>query len=456
MGIRETFRRIAKFFSLSAVHSRMTIFEPFTGAWQKGVTLDPQDGLLRNSAVYACVTGIAGDVSKMRIKLDENDSGIWTEITTNKPWLPVLRKPNRYQNRIQFIEQWIISKLLQGNSYVLKQRDGRGIVDAMYVLDPRRVYPLVAEDGSVYYQLGKDDLSEVFDGSVIVPAPNIIHDRMPCLWHPLVGVSPLYACAVSSTLSNRIQNSSTAFFENRSMPGGVLSAPGTITQETADRIKVAWEKNYGGENKGKIAVLGDGLTFEAMQMTAEHAQLAEQMKFTVEDIARAFHYPLFKLGGPLPAYAGNVEALIMSYYTDCLQVLIESLELSLDEGLELPANLGTELDLDNLMRMDTVSLYDANNKAVGGGWMAPDEARYKANLHKVTGGATPYLQQQNYSLAALAKRDALEDPFGKTPPALPTPPVEPPQLPKKVLDRYEMRRQCLDGLRDRRNRKVAA
>ncbi len=162
-------------------------------------------------------------------------------------------------------------------------------------------------------------------------------------------------------------------------------------------------------------------------MPATDAQLIEQLKWTVEDVARAFHYPLHKLGASLPTHsANNIEALTMSYYTDCLQTLIESLELCLDEGLSLPANYGTELDLDSLWRMDTGSLYDANNKAVGGGWMAPDEARYRANLPAVPGGASPYLQQQNYSLEALAKRDAQADPFAsKAPPMLPTPPPQP-------------------------------
>jgi phage portal protein BeeE len=67
--------------------------------------------------------------------------------------------------------------------------------------------------------------------------------------------------------------------------------------------------------------------------------------------------------------------------------------------------------------------------------MAPDEARFRANLPAVPGGAYPYLQQQNYSLEALAKRDA-NDPFAKpaasSPPALP--PAEEPQA--AMLDAF--------------------
>ncbi len=66
--------------------------------------------------------------------------------------------------------------------------------------------------------------------------------------------------------------------------------------------------------------------------------------------------------------------------------------------------------------MDTAARFDAWNKAVGGGWMSPDEARQRENMTPVPGGDTPYLQQQQYSLAALAKRDR-DDPFSKPTPA---------------------------------------
>src|SRR5690606_19264362 len=41
-----------------------------------------------------------------------------------------------------------------------------------------------------------------------------------------------------------------------------------------------------------------------------------------------------------------------------------------------------------------------------GGWKAPDEVRREENMPPVPGGDTPYLQVQNHSLAALARRDA--------------------------------------------------
>ena len=413
----------AKAQTLSAVNSTGGWFgmirESFAGAWQRNIEVDAPREVLAFSAVFACVSVIASDIAKMRIKLvDEDEKGIAAEVKSNSPFLPLLAKPNRYQTRIKFIESWVISKLLYGNTFALKQRDGRNMVTSLYLLDAQRVTPLVADDGSVYYKLAADYLAQIPE-ALTVPASEIIHDRMVCLWHPLVGVSPIYACGMSATMGNRIQGNSTKFFANMSRPSGALSAPGTISDEVAGRIKKAWEENYGGANFGRLAVLGDGLKYEPMTIPAGEAQLIEQLKWTVEDVARCFHVPLFKLGGPEPVRV-SVESLNQTYYSDCLQSIIESLEASLDEGLALPGGYYTEFDLDNLMRMDTATRYDTKSKAITGGWMSPNEARAAENMQPVAGGDSPYLQQQNYSLAALAKRDAKPDPFaGAAPPKLP-------------------------------------
>jgi HK97 family phage portal protein len=409
------------------------IRESFTGAWQRDITTDPPTSILAFSAVYCCVTGIAGDISKNRIKVVRNVKGVWEEITENNPWLPVLRKPNHYQSRIQFVEQWIISKLLWGNTYVLKERDARGIVNGLHILSPQRVIPMVADNGEIFYELHQDYLTGLPE-PIVIPAREIIHDTMACLWHPLVGVPPIYACAISATMGNKIQGNSTTFFGNLSLPGGMLSAPGHISDETVIRLKATWQSNFGGANIGKIAVAGDGLKFETFSMPAEQAQLIDQLKWTVDDVARAFHYPLFKMGGPVPPYSAGPEAVSMMYFTDCLQILIEALEISLDNGLELPLDQGTEMDIDNLVRMDTQALYDSNAKAVGGGWMSPNEARYRANFGPVTGGDSPMIQQQNFSLEALAKRDAQLDPFAK---ATTQPPAEEPPEDEEEEDEDE-------------------
>ena len=378
--------------------------ENYPGAWQQNVEVK-YDSVLSNHADFACLTLIASDISKLRIKLVQKDSaGIWTE-TTNSAYSPVLRKPNHFQNRIQFIESWVLSKLQRGNTVVLKKRDRRGVVNGLYVLDWTLVTPLVTDTGEVYYELSVDNLSGISE-RLIVPASEIIHDRFNCFFHPLVGLSPIFAGGLAAMQGLAIQNDSTLFFRNGAQPGGVLTAPGAISDETAKRLKEYWDTNFSGKNAGKVAVLGDGLRYEAMRAKAVDSQLIEQLKWSAEVVCGVYHVPAYKAGvGAPPAY-NNIQNLNLEYYTGCLQRHIEDIEACLDEGLGMDGvTIGTEFEVDDLLRMDTATQFEVAQKAKGTGTL--NEIRRRVNLGPVEGGDTIYLQQQDHSLAAIAARDAM-------------------------------------------------
>jgi HK97 family phage portal protein len=400
------------------------IREAFPGAWQRNIEIK-HDTVLANTSVFACITTIASDIAKLNWKLTKrNAQGFW-EPYANAAYTPVLTKPNRFQNRIQFLEQWMISKLSRGNTYVLKERDNRNVVVAQYILDPTRVFPMVADDGSVFYQLSTDNLAGIGTQTVLVPASEIIHDRWNCLFHPLMGLSPIFACGLPAIQALNILKNYTRFFDNAAIPGGILTAPGSITNDTATRLREDWRKNFSGHNVGNVAVLGDGLKFEQMVMTAVDAQVIDQLRYSDEKVCSAFHMPAYKIGvGSAPTYS-NYGAMQQDYYNTCLQIHIESIELAMDEGLSLSDDIGIELDLDGLLRMDPLSTMQVQGEGIKNSLVAPNEGRKKLGLKPVPGGDAPMAQQQNYSLEALAKRDASDNPFViTTPTRVPDPATE--------------------------------
>lgn len=417
------------------------IRESWMGAWQHNAPPITSGDALAYFAVFGCVTLIATDIGKLHLRLVAQDrDGIWHE-TTNPAYSPVLRKPNRYQTITKFVEQWITSKLVAGNAYVLKQRDERGVVSALYVLDPMRVTPLVAPDGAVYYSLKQNDVAAVpaldypADQPLIVPAREIIHDPMVTLFHPLVGVTPLYACGLAAQQGITIQTKSEQFFRGGSHPGGVLTAPGEIGEEQAARIKKYWEENFSGANAGRVAVVGKGLKYEAMTVNAADAQLIEQLNWTAQQVCTCYHVPpaLLDLGG---ATVTDVEALHQKYHSQCIQSLLTNFEQSLEEGLELTTPHGVDFNIDDLIWMVTATKTKAAAESIGAGAVSPNEARRKwFGLGPVVGGDTPYMQQQNFSLAALAARDA-DKPFAKPEPAAPAVPATP-ALPEPTDDEAE-------------------
>ena len=410
MGILNWFSRKKSLQSVQSGRGWTSLFvqEPYSGAWQKNDELKLEE-VSAFYAVFSCVSLIAKDIGKMPITLKRKQDGVMVDAEIPKK-VRALSKPNNYQTWQQFSEQWTTSLLLRGNTYVLKVRDAFGEIYRMVVLNPDLVTPLVDDYGNVFYQLNNDRLTQT--EAVVIPASEIIHDRINCFYHPLVGLTPIIACGLASSMGLNILKNASTFFGNGSRPGGILVAPGSISEEKAKSIGEAWNANYSGANVGKTAVLGDDMKYITLAMNAADSQMIEQLKMSAEIVCSVFHMPPFKIGiGTIPA-GQKVGDSSEIYYSDCLQSLIEARENLLDDGLDLKSfGLEAFLDLETLIRMDSSTQMQRLKEGVGAAIMTPNEARRKIGYGPLVGGDTVYMQQQNFSLDALSKRDAKEDPF---------------------------------------------
>ncbi|NIJ84467.1 HK97 family phage portal protein [Xanthomonas arboricola] len=380
--------------------------EPFTGAWQKNME-ERHDTVLSYPTLYACFNRINSDIGKLPFVLKmEGDDGIWRVDAANTAYWPVLRKPNAYQTAQQFRETWVLSKLVQGNTYVLKGRDERGVVNRLWVLDPTRVQPMVSESGDVFYQLNYSSsnnlLPEGYPGDqLVVPATEIIHDRMNCFHHQLIGVPPLCAANWAAVKNLKILKDSTTFFSNGANPGGILTAPAGMSETDATEVKNYWNTSFQGSNAGKVAVIGADMKFTPFAFKAADSQLVEQMRYSDEQVCQPFGIPPFKIGiGSIPAGLA-VDDLNQLYYSDALQAHIEAMEALLDDGLGIKRPRGVELDLEPLLRMDVGKQAEVESKLVEGEIKTSNEARKVFNLAPIDGGDTIYKQQQDYPISEI-------------------------------------------------------
>lgn len=392
------------------------IQESFTGAWQRNISAVSNADLETYSTVYACMSRIASDIGKLPFTIRRRDSdGLWRD-ERHQTVTPLLRKPNAYQTPAQFREAWILSKLQRGNTYVLKGRDANRTVTHLWVLDPNRVQAMVTPSGDVFYQLAYGNacnlLPEKYPAEqLMVPASEIIHDREMAIFHQLVGVAPLAAAGLAAKKNVQIQRNSADYFANGANPGGILTAPAGMSDDDAQAVKDYWNTSFTGSNAGKVAVIGADMKFTSFAFKAIDSQMVEQLRYSDEQIAHAFGIPPFKVGiGSIPA-GMKVDDLNQMYYADALQARIEAMEDCLDAGLGLGDEVGVELNLEPLLRMDLGKQADVHAKLTAGAIEAPNEARRRFGLPPLPGGDSVYLQQQNYSLAALARRDESADPF---------------------------------------------
>ena len=406
------------------------ISEPFAGSWQRNIE-EKRGDLLTYPTLYACIMRISSDIGKLPFSLRTRDSnGVWTEVQ-NAAYDPVLRKPNGFQTPAQFREYWIITKLTQGNAYILKRRDERSVVIGLYVLDPEKVLPMVSDSGAVFYQLQTDKINSLPDGypaeNLIVPASEIIHDRCMTIHHPLIGVPPLAAAHWPALKNMKIMRSATEFFANNAQPGGLLTAPAGMSEEDAKAVQDYWNKEFSEGKSGKVAIIGADMKFTPFAMKSIDAQMVEQMRYGDEQICQPFGIPPFKVGiGTIPAGLG-VDGINLMYANDALQTHIQHMEDLLDDGLSIKRPLGVDLDTEPLLRMDESKKAEINTKLVGGMVKTPDEGRRPFNLAPTPGGNTLWGQNQDYPLGMLADRKswdpAMQQPTSPAP--APEPQVDP-------------------------------
>jgi HK97 family phage portal protein len=377
------------------------ILEPFAGAFQQNVE-EARGDLITYPTLYACIMRISSDGGKLPAGLRSmTTDGVWKR--ANSPaYDPVLRKPNGFQTANQFREYWLITKLTNGNAYLLKRRDERNVVTELYVLDPERVLPMVSDAGFVYYQLKVDPLNTLPQGypadNLIVPASEIIHDRCMTIHHPLIGIPPLAAAHWPALKNMKILRSATEFFANNAQPGGILTAPAGMSEDDAKAVQEYWGTNFTGTNAGRVAIVGADMKFTPFAMKSIDSQMVEQMRYSDEQICQPFGIPPFMVGiGSIPAGLG-VDGVYQLYYQNALQTHIEHMETLLDEGLGIKAPLGVELDLEPLLRMDAAKRATVEAQLVAGRIKTPNEGRLPFNLAPLEGGDTVYMQQQDYPL----------------------------------------------------------
>lgn len=412
------------------------------GSWQMNRN-GPHQGmeLMAFSAVYASVNTIASDLAKLPVQVVKVDEEGTREEQRRDYYALLFREPNHYQTSADFLHGFVQSYLLQGNAYVYTgDRNGRGEVQSMHVLNPYKVKPLVFRDtGDIFYECAVEPLAGLLEERNLIPARNIIHHRLPLLpGYPLVGVTPIFAAAASSALGLQILRDSQQFFGNASRPSGVLSSDQHMSDDNKLRTKQEWDQAYRGQEFGKTAVLTGGMKWQPLTITAQDAQLIEQLRYSVEDVARVFRVPPFMLGDMSKVSYRNTEQMQRAYLSGTLSFHIEALQQRFQQAFDFPPGFEIRFDLSAFLRTEIDVRYEAYNKGIAGGWISPNEVRAQEGMAPVEGGEEPRMQMQ---YVPLSQAD------GPPAPAVPPAPTEDPPPPTESLDPARVRRLVRQRLR---------
>lgn len=358
-----------------------------------------------NTIVEACVWAYIRAIAQLPgyHRQRGRDNGVTTRMGTALSRL--LRFPNTYETRSDFLTHTVRSLLYDGNAYWLGwPRNNRNEFEALHWLDPRSCRPYVAYNGDIFYSIGENpviqgDLDADRRDRWLVPQRDILHIKLATPRDPLVGETWLTSLAFDLANRGAMNMNIAAFYNNMSRPSGVLTTEQLLSKEQVLELRQRWAEQSTGMNSGGVPILTAGLKWEAMGLNANDAQLMEALRMNDRTVAGVFGVPGVLIGLQDATAWNSTEALMNYWLSNGLGYLLDHIETAIDQFFELPQNEYCEFDTDALLRTNYRDRVAGLKDGVMGGIYSPNEARAREGLPEVDGGEEPRVQQQQVPLS---------------------------------------------------------
>lgn len=344
---------------------------------------------MQMTAVYSCVRILSEAVAGLPIHVYRYTDNGGKERALEHPLYRLLHdEPNPEMTSFNFRETLMSHLLLYGNAYAQIIRNARGEVMGLYPLMPNKMSVDRDRAGNLYYlySCGSDDAPVGKEnGQVYLLPSDVLH--IPGLGYDgIVGYSPLAMAKNAVGMAIACEEYGAKFFANGAAPGGVLEHPGII--KDPQKVKESWNAVYQGSgNSHKIAVLEEGMKYQAIGISPEQAQFLETRKFQINEIARIYRVPPHMVGDLEKSSFSNIEQQSLEFVKYTLDPWICRWEQSLSRRLFTENEKRTyfiRFNVEGLLRGDYQSRMNGYAVARQNGWMTISNANIKMDGSSIT------------------------------------------------------------------------
>jgi HK97 family phage portal protein len=382
-------------------------------AWT-GKTISP-DNAMEAPTVYACVRLISQTLARMPWQVLRQSADGSSNDPTHSVYSLLNGEANEDMTSFVFREAQISDCLLYGNSFAYISRSASGLPIALERLRPDLCYLQRDPQNQPYYQYwtGKADekASEEIKQRKFRPY-DILHVVGPSA-DGLLGEAPIHRMRDLIGMELELQEFTSRFFSQNCRPAGVLSMPGRLSAEGANRLREAFNRVHSGaQGAGKIAILEEGLRFEAISTNAKDSDLDSMKKFCRQQIAAAFNVPSHRVGDNDGVSYSSAEQANAVFVQSTLAGWAARLEQEVNRKLlKRGDDVTTRISFDDLLRGDMSTRFSAYAVAVTNGILTPNEIREREGLPAVEGGESIRLPLNTSTpTAAASAAPALQDP----------------------------------------------
>lgn len=370
--------------------------DPLGDGWQRNLSVGMRERNLILSAIRNAYSFSLSSSGLEHIKTNKDGS---IEVLGGSNASRVLRYPNRYQTMIDLVSIIVSSLFYYGNAYCYARRNDRHEISEIIPLPPHFSRAVVGDEGSLFYDVsGEFEFMKTGDVRTLVPARDVLHVKLTTHRSLLYGESPISDAAYTLGLNSSILSGTASFHANMGRPSGVLSTDLTLSGQQMAELRAAFAEQSKGFSQGHVPILGGGLKWQPLGITAADAEVIATYNMTVLDLCRLFRIPPQLLGLDNVGAASSTETLINQWRATGLLFFAEVIERSLERFFELPRDEEIRFDLNNIARADMKAQIESLAMGVQNGIFSPNEARSRVGLPAVEFGDSPRVQAQQVRL----------------------------------------------------------
>ncbi|MFE5217475.1 MULTISPECIES: phage portal protein [unclassified Streptomyces] len=247
-----------------------------------------ETGSLHMPAVWRSVSVIANVAAALPLHTYAAGSRDRTSVA-------LLEDPHPELTRFELWRLVYVHRLLWGNAYLQKVRNGGGQVVQLWPIRPDRVKvdrePPSADNpgGKVFWIQDDSGVRQRRTSREILHLPALGYDGV-------TGCSPIRAAAEGIGLGLAAEKAAARLYGSGNMISGVLQTEQRLNKDQADQLKASWKAKLSGHQAAHdIAVLDSGASFQPVTMPYRDSQFLESRQFQVVEVARMFGVPLFLL-----------------------------------------------------------------------------------------------------------------------------------------------------------------
>lgn len=332
------------------------------------------------AAVMACVSMLSEDFAKLTPSLyRKNPDGGRTAIDAEAhPVAQLLEAPNDWQTWYEFGQQMSAAFELRGNAYAVIVRDGRGRPVMLVPVNPDMVGLWESPDGSLFYYVtrtGMHMMAVLRGEPLLIPAADMLHVK-GLSSNGLLGLSRISLNREAVALALGYEQQAARWMGQGGKPSGVLQTEQRLTTEAAKRMAQDWRDATQGILKtGRIAVLEQGLKFQALSLSANDLQFIASRTFQLQEIARMFRIPQHMIGELSRSTNNNVTQQSQEYVNFTISSKTTMWRQVWSKVFGLSAQkLFIGFDMMVLLEGDLITRFQANRLALSG-WSSVNEVR---------------------------------------------------------------------------------